>query len=615
MANDATGARIAAKAAGADGMTLPEDLQTLIEQGRIGEIEAELQQLRQQQPLDPELVLRHAQSRHSQGRLEEAVPDYLLAISLAPDSPEPLRSLALALQEAGEIDQALTVYRQAVEVGPEDPQTLYHFGRFITLYGNIEKSRPFYKELCRVDPDNPLGPYSLAILHRKLGEFPEALACLEQAGALAIGNIAPGLWVLSERIFLLSLCSELEQGAYDEATATYWKLLRSQRDAASKDPPEPAAGEKPPAEPARPARVLERLRLGILSSDLGEHVVGTFLNAFLEGYDGDQLHVELIATKLRHEASAEDQAAQSDRVHCVQGLSLEQARALLRERRFDVLIDTAGFTDPRGLQVLAERCAPVQCHWIGFHASTGLDTIDWFVGDEHFTPEAFAPQFSERLWRLPRPWLARRSSMAFPEAISTLSDGAPVLGSFNQLAKVREATLDHWAAALHALPAARLMIKDVRTDSEVACERIRGGLSERGIAPERVSFLAALVSHSDHLRLYNDLDIALDTTPWSSSSTAFDALAMGVPLVAIRGRCASARMSTSVLMGIGREEWIADDPTSFAATVSALAADLPALRQGKADRQKLMLASRLHDPADLATHVSAAFSEMRRLAS
>lgn len=596
-------------------MTLPEDLQTLIDQGRIGEIEAELQELRQQQPLDPELVLRHAQSRHSQGRLEEAVPDYLLAISLAPDSPDPLRSLALALQEAGEIDQALTVYRQAVEVGPEDPQTLYHFGRFITLYGNIEKSRPFFKELSRVEPDNALAPYSLAILHRKLGQFPEALAFLDQARDLAKGNISMSLWVLSERIFLLSLCSELEQGAYDEATATYWTLLRSQRAVAPADPPVPAIGESTPSEPAvRPARVVERLRLGFLSSDLGEHVVSTFLNAFLEGYDRDQLHVELIATKLRHEASAEDQARQAERSHCVQGLSLEQARALLRERSFDVLIDTAGFTDPRGLQVLAERCAPVQCHWIGFHASTGLDTIDWFVGDDHFTPEAFAPQFSERLWRLPRPWLARGSSTAYPEASSTLGDGAPVLGSFNQLAKVCEATLDHWAAALHAVQGARLLIKDVRTDSETACERIRSGLSERGIAPERVSFLAALASYSDHLRAYNDLDIALDTTPWSSSSTAFDALSMGVPLVAIRGRCASARMSTSVLMGIGREEWIAEDPTSFAATVTALAADLPALRQGKADRQKRMLASRLHDPCDLATHVSAAFREMRRLA-
>ena len=580
-------------------MALPEPLQELIDQGRIGEIEAELRQLRAQHPRDPELVLRHGQSLHARGRLEEAVPDYLQAISLAPEASEPLRSLALALQEAGEIEQAVSLYWQALEVNPADPQTLYHFGRCITLHGEIETARPFYEELIRVDPTNPLGPYSLAIVHRKLGEFPEALAQLQQARTLAEGNPTASRWVLLEMIFLLSLCSEREQGSYDEATAAYWSLLSSQE-------------EHAPV--ARPALVVERLRVGFLSADLGDHVVGTFLNAFLEGYDRDRLHVELIATKLRHEASAEGLAARAREAHCVQGLSHGQARSLLQERRFDVLVDTAGFTDPRGLNLLAERCAPVQCHWIGFHASTGLATIDWFLGDEHFTPEAFASQFRERLWRLPRPWLARSGSQQFPEALSNLNEAPPVLGSFNQLAKVREATLDHWAAALHAVPEAGLVIKDARTDSEAACDRIRRGLAERGIGADRLTFLAALADPLDHLRAYNQLDIALDTTPWSSSSTGFDALAMGVPLVAIRGRCASARMSTSVLMGIDRAEWIADDPASFATIVARLAADPDGLRRGKAERQKRMLASRLHDPADLANHVGAAFAEMRRLA-
>ncbi|MFM8604885.1 MAG: tetratricopeptide repeat protein [Cyanobium sp.] len=592
-------------------MALPEPLQELIDQGRIGEIEAELRQLRAEQPLDPDLVLRHAQSLHAQGRLEEAVPDYLQAISLAPDSPEPLRSLALALQEAGEIEQAITLYWQALEVAPDAPETLYHFGRCIMLHGEIDKARPFFKELTRVDPTNPLGPYSLAILHRKLGEFPQALERLQQARSLAEGHAGSSRWVLLELIFLLSICSEQEHSAYEEATTAYWNLPRSQEEAAEATAEE--AGRKT-TEPARPIRVVERLRVGFLSADLGDHVVGTFLNAFLEGYDRERLHVELIATKLRHEASAEGQAARAGEAHCVQGLSIGQARCLLRERRFDVLVDTAGFTDPRGLDLLAERCAPVQCHWIGYHASTCLATIDWFIGDEHFTPEAFASQFSERLWRLPRPWLARSAALSFPEAISSPGDGPPVLGSFNQLAKVREATLDHWAAALQAVPAARLVIKDARSDSEAACQRIRSGLSERGIKAERLTFLAALADHREHLRTYNAIAIALDTTPWSSSSTGFDALAMGVPLVAIRGRCASARMSTSLLMGIDRAEWIADDPAGFAAIVARLAADPDALRRGKAERQRRMLASRLHDPADLAHHVGAAFAEMRRLA-
>jgi predicted O-linked N-acetylglucosamine transferase (SPINDLY family) len=118
----------------------------------------------------------------------------------------------------------------------------------------------------------------------------------------------------------------------------------------------------------------------------------------------------------------------------------------------------------------------------------------------------------------------------------------------------------------------------------------------------------------EHLRTYNQIDVALDTTPWSSASTGFDALAMGVPLVAIRGDCASARMSSSLLRGIDREEWIQEDPAGFAAVVAELTADLPRLRAGRTERQRRVLASPLFDPIDLAHHVGEALTAMRRLA-
>jgi predicted O-linked N-acetylglucosamine transferase (SPINDLY family) len=408
--------------------------------------------------------------------------------------------------------------------------------------------------------------------------------------------------VLEELIFLLSIGSAQQHGSYGAATEEYWRLAR-ERTAAT------------PATPPVVGEIRERLRVGILSADLGEHVVGTFLGAFLDGYRRDRLEVELIATKLRHETQAEELAASADTALTVHGLGVQESRALLRQRHYDVIVETAGFTHPAGLELLAERCAPVQCHWIGYHASTGLDTIDWFLGDGAFTPPEFAPQFRERLWRLPRPWLARssrRTPLEPPLASSTAA--TPVLGSFNQLAKLGEATFDFWAAALAAVPQAQLVIKDRLTANASACTRIRSGLEQRGIPPSRLSFLPRQAAMEEHLRTYNQIDVALDTTPWSSASTGFDALAMGVPLVAIRGDCASARMSSSLLRGIDREEWIQEDPAGFAAVVAELTADLPRLRAGRTERQRRVLASPLFDPIDLAHHVGEALTAMRRLA-
>ena len=131
-----------------------------------------------------------------------------------------------------------------------------------------------------------------------------------------------------------------------------------------------------------------------------------------------------------------------------------------------------------------------------------------------------------------------------------------------------------------------------------------------GVAPERISFLPATGSWEEHMATYNRMDVALDATPWSSATTGFDALAMGVPLVAIRGGCTAARMSASLVRGAGHPEWIAESEEQFGAIVQSLCADLPALRQGKGALRRQVQASPLFDPADLCRALEEAFTAM-----
>jgi predicted O-linked N-acetylglucosamine transferase (SPINDLY family) len=119
----------------------------------------------------------------------------------------------------------------------------------------------------------------------------------------------------------------------------------------------------------------------------------------------------------------------------------------------------------------------------------------------------------------------------------------------------------------------------------------------------------------EHMADYNGIDLALDATPWSSATTGFDALEMGVPLVAIRGHCTSARMSAAILRGLGRPEWIATTPEQFAAIVAELCADLPALRAGKQVLRQQVQSSPLFDGADLSRCLQQAFTAMLARAS
>ena len=589
-----------------------------------------------------------------QGRFEESQAVYGQALARAPQNGDLRIGVGMALLTSGQADQALMELLPLVAQQPEAPIPLVAVGWALQGLGETRQAIEHYERALALDPaqvrarnlrglcHNDLGEHSLAIEQFRLGlqEAPEDLELrCNLATALRSQGDLEGAMLETERL-LNELPNSREAceiqlfscsiGPADLAPLAlsvgerYWELVRrlpqqpSGRQASigapsaprrfrSASPVVPLQADLAPA----PDRATDgRLRIGFLSAEIGDHVVGSFLSSFLDHYDRSRFAVELFVASRRFDASAERMAAQADHHWLLSGMAAPQARALIRRRDLDVLVETSGFTRDSGIDLLAERCAPVQCHYIGFHATTGLDSLDWFIGDGETVPEAFAPQFAEGLWRLPRPWLARRPDPSLPPVRSTATGEGPVLGSFNQLAKVREDTLQFWLAAMQALPEARLVIKDRSVNDPVVRERITAVLSRGGVAPDRIRFLPPIGSWEEHMATYNQLDVALDATPWSSATTGFDALAMGVPLVAIRGDCTSARMSAAILKGLGRPEWIAETPQQFASIVARLCADLPALRAGKAALRQEVLASALFDGPDLCRALEEAFAAM-----
>ncbi|MGL6134578.1 MAG: hypothetical protein ACRC1L_10385, partial [Prochlorococcaceae cyanobacterium] len=109
-----------------------------------------------------------------------------------------------------------------------------------------------------------------------------------------------------------------------------------------------------------PATPRGPLRVGILSAELGTYPVGHFLESFLRYHDRSRLQLELIETQPRWE-----ERNRSFRALAHDSLLLPQAdlavrRAQVRERGYQVIVETSGFTTASGLPLLAERLAPVQ---------------------------------------------------------------------------------------------------------------------------------------------------------------------------------------------------------------------------------------------------------------
>ncbi|MFM7733980.1 MAG: tetratricopeptide repeat protein, partial [Cyanobium sp.] len=559
-------------------------------------------------------------------RIQEAIPILRAGLEVHGDHADSLLILALCLVLSGANLEAAEVFLYLLSIDPQNDEALRCYGQFLMGFNQSAEAEEL---LQRSIAANPLSPYPLnllGILHLKAGRVAEALDAFEQSQQLAsdwegptlncaeayrhrgdlercLNLLARGqadypddrLW-FNALMFNLSVAGEREAPRLLSTGQRWWARYRESKQLSS---PRLAPSSGLP------------IRVAILSSHFHGHSVSRFLLSYLDHHSRQQVQLEAIPTTPLLPAAEAGLRQRGIEVLSIANLPDPEARRRLRERRYDLILDTNAYETGSALHLLCERCAPVQCHYIGYQASLALDTIDYFIGDGETAAAELQDQFSERLWRLPRPWLACTPATSIPIAASARSGQAQiVLGSFNQIGKVRDATLLHWARALAAVPDSVLVIKDRLAVDTGAQERISGFLVGQGIDPARLRFLGHEPDPMQHLLAYNELDIALDTTPWSSATTGFDALSMGVPLVTIRGSCMAARMSSSLVKGIGRPDWVAASPEEFGAVVARLAAEVEQLRVARPQLQQQVLNSPLYDPADLAQHLDQALLAM-----
>ena len=112
------------------------------------------------------------------------------------------------------------------------------------------------------------------------------------------------------------------------------------------------------------------------------------------------------------------------------------------------------------------------------------------------------------------------------------------------------------------------------------------------------------------MALYDRLDIALDTIPLNSGTTAFDALWMGVPLIALEGDWMGGRMTSTMLKALGKPEWIAKNEGEYIAIVTALARDVEERKSLRTTQRALMSDSPLCDAKGLTRALEDAFEKM-----
>lgn len=303
-----------------------------------------------------------------------------------------------------------------------------------------------------------------------------------------------------------------------------------------------------------------KLRIGYLSPDFRNHVVLLFIWAMLTQYDRDKFEVYCFSLSPVEDQYSEYIKEQVNGWCNVSGMDAYNGAKAVHEREIDILVELAGHSGHNGMSIVAYKPAPVQVCGIGYFATTGLKTMDYFFADSYLTGRevpgeevqlADSDYFVEKLLVLPHSHFCYVPLKDMPEpqgAPCKKKNGYITFGSFNNLVKVNDVVLEVWAELLRQVPGSRLFLKGSLFDEPEGRRMFAVKLTALGIAEDRFELRGF---STPFLTEYYEMDIALDTFPYPGGGTTCDALYMGVPVVTLGDGSYGGNFGISLLKNIG----------------------------------------------------------------
>ena len=308
----------------------------------------------------------------------------------------------------------------------------------------------------------------------------------------------------------------------------------------------------------------KKIHVGYISPDFREHAVANFIPPLLQNYDAENFSVTCYSTGKSDFVTDKLKNFKVD-WRDLRGEETPTAAEIIFKDDVDILVDLSGHSQDSCLPILAYRPAPVQICGIGYTATTGLAATDYFLSDKICSPENLPTNFTEKILRVEpcnlcyAPEFIRE--MPAPELRAPVQKNDFVtFGCFNNFAKINEDLLYLWRAILERVPHSRLILKNKICSLDEGRELVKEKLSKMSFPLDRIE----LRPYSpDYLEQYRELDIALDTYPYTGGTTTCEALFMGVPVITLRGKTHASRFGASILSAADLSELIAQNSMDY----------------------------------------------------
>jgi predicted O-linked N-acetylglucosamine transferase (SPINDLY family) len=478
---------------------------------------------------------------------EKSVADFDMALAIKPDEPAAWLNRGEALLVLERYGEALASFDKTLAINPQIATAWLGRANILMLAANVTEALVACQRALAIEPTSVKALTQIGQCYALQGDAGAAVSWFDRALAIKSDDGS----ALANRIYSLDFCEDSDFAQHQAARSEWWRHIGSK---ISAEHPAQYDNECDPA---------KRIVLGYVSAEFRQRSAAFSFRPVLENHDKTQFEVICYSASPIEDADTASFRQLADQWRGVSQWSDDRLADCIRADKVDILIDLSGHGGGNRLGVFARKPAPIQVTAWGHSTGTGVPTIDYLFSDAVAIPAEVRPLFAEQIYDLPCLMIIEPppASLRCAEP-PVLSNGHLTYGVLNRISKISDAVIKVWARILQADVTSRLLIKDRLLDDVSVRRRLLERFASHGIASSRIS-LQGSTTREAHLAVHQSIDISLDPFPQGGGVTTWEALYMGVPVVAKLGTGVTSRVSGAIVSAVGLSDWVAADDDKY----------------------------------------------------
>lgn len=259
-------------------------------------------------------------------------------------------------------------------------------------------------------------------------------------------------------------------------------------------------------------------RIGIIGADLQKN--GHPVSFFSEVFNHSKFYI------YHNEYINQDNYPNAN-VKIIRNISDDDVRKMIKADKIDVLIDLSTHTNKNRLSVFTERCAPIQIQYLAYPVFSGLETFDYYITDNEVETETTKKLYGDKILATKNCFLCY-SNKNKDTKFEYIRSNKIRIGIFNRITKLS----DPFMNVLKQISENYDNIIFVFKNSELKNKDNKIYI-EKYIPEEKIKYLDWYRNPNEGLQAFNEVDVCIDSFPYSGTTTTCDSLSTGTPVVSL----------------------------------------------------------------------------------